>query len=133
MPDDVVPDAVPDPLDVAVYAGFLADQITGILPGGIKATCDVRGLVPPALLVVPVPQLVFDLMGGGFTATWQLVALAANGGDLEAASTLVPMVTAVCEHLAVEQAQPIAYYLPGRTDVPFPAYRITYTTTHTPD
>lgn len=122
-----------DLLDVPQFADDLAERLTGILPDGVRATTDARGLVPPALLVMPIPALTFDMLDQGFTASWSLVALAAGGGDLAAARSLLRIVRAVSEELAVEQARPITYYLPSRPDQPFPAYRLDYTTTHTPD
>ena len=107
----------------------LVDALRGVEvePGRpLAAVCDVTdatGNLPCVL--VPPPRLAFDL-GDGATATWRLVALAADGtGSAIAWQQLDELVDAVAGLLPIELAEPTSYQLPNGADA-VPAYVLTF-------
>lgn len=107
--------------------GRAAELVTQLKAGGITASRSVPDLLArlPGVLVPP-PTLGPGAYGGP-TTTWRLVAIARDPLGGEAAwAQLDELLDAVLDVLPVDQAQPIAYQLPGQTD-PVAAYAITYT------
>lgn len=101
----------------------LAAQLRG---DGISAVTDVGKALAnlPCILVVP-PRLEFDV-GDGATATWKLMAIAADGtGSSTAWQQLDDLVAAATELLPIELAEPTSYQL-GQGIDPLPAYALTY-------
>lgn len=94
---------------------------------GVRAYLDPAqaGANLPAVLVPP-PILAFDLPVGA-TATWRLVALAADPtGSRGSWAELDELVETVAAALPVERAEPTTYVLPTGGD-PLPAYSVTLT------
>lgn len=116
---------------VVARAEQLAEEITtalvaAALPFEARGTADIRGAVPPCVLVVPVPTRDYST-GCGFLVEWRLVALAAGSvGDLEAARVLEALVDVTATVVDVERAEAASYRLPT-SEATSPAYLITTT------
>jgi hypothetical protein len=89
---------------------------------GIRATTDPAVMAPPGVLFSP-PNLAWDV-GCGFTAHWQLVAMApaALTADRTSWQTLDELVAAVAGVLDLTDGTLISYVLNGTT---YPAYLLT--------
>ena len=97
-----------------------AEEIVGKLTAaGVRATVDPQAAAPPAILVPP-PGRRLDL-GCGFTATWELLALApaATGTNRMSWDDLDHLADVACSVLPVEEAQLISANLAG---LDYPAY-----------
>lgn len=105
-------------------AAQLAAQLRS---AGIPATHDAAAVtaMAPCVLVGP-PRLTFDLLDGGATEAWRLVAVAATAVQLDAWVQLDDLVDQVAAELAVEAADP-ASWAPNPGADPTPAYVITLT------
>jgi hypothetical protein len=104
-----------------VRAQLLVAALTDV---GVRASLDPSALTPPAVLVVP-PTRVYDL-GCGFSATWNLVAIApgAQGADRTTWTALDDLVDAVAAAVTLERAELMSYTINGQT---MPAYICTFT------
>jgi hypothetical protein len=91
---------------------------------GIRASTDPAVLSPPGVLFSP-PNLAWDV-ACGYTASWQLVALApaALTADRTSWQTLDELVEAVAGVLDLTDGTLISYVLNGTT---YPAYLLTFT------
>lgn len=97
-----------------------AQQICECLErAGVRATTDPALIDAPAVLVLP-PNRTYDL-SCGFTARWQLIALApaAQTGDRTSWALLDGLVAAACSVLDIESADLVAYIANGRS---YPSY-----------
>lgn len=102
-----------------------AQQLVAALTGaGIRASLDPSALNPPSVLVVP-PSRTYDLPCG-FTAGWDLIALAPGAQGMGASTwgSLDTMVEAVAATVGFERAEFVSYVLNGQT---FPAYICSFT------
>jgi len=99
----------------------LAEALTA---SGIRATVDPRGATPPCVLIVP-PARTWDL-ACGYTASWELWALAPGTGNADAHKALDDLVDDVAKVLPLERADLQSYVLAADAP-PLPAYRLTMT------
>lgn len=104
----------------AQRAVALAQELTA---AGVRATADPRSATPPCVLITP-PERAYDL-GCGYTARWQLFALAPGAGNADAHAALDELVDALAVLLPVERAAPASYVL-SPDNPPFPAYRVEF-------
>jgi hypothetical protein len=111
---------------------YATQLVVDLRAAGVKATDNVRNAVPPCVLVVPVPKRTYDVLCGGYSAEWTLVALGSGPGDLTDAKTLEDMVDLIAATVPITTAEPASYLLPNRQD-PAPAYVCTHLTTVTPE
>jgi hypothetical protein len=94
---------------------------------GVRATCDVRTVNPPCVLVEPVPGIVWrGTLGGDPALTWTVVALVPYPGTLAAADALDALVDTVAGVLDLDSATPGTYQT-GFAPDPLPAYVMTLT------
>jgi hypothetical protein len=98
----------------------LAEKLTA---EGITATVDPRSATPPCVLITP-PRRTYDL-GCGYTAVWQLWALASGTGNADAHRSLDDLCDQVAAVLDVLRAEPGSYAL-SPDNPPLPAYRLDY-------
>lgn len=101
-----------------------AELVAVLNAGGMVATSDPRSATPPCVLVVPLPGRTYDL-GCGYSARWELWALAPGPGNADAAKALDGMADRLAELLPVERADLSSYAL-SPDNPPFPAYRIEF-------
>jgi hypothetical protein len=97
-----------------------ANELVGKLEAaGVRATTDPTVVAPPCVLFIP-PNHRYDV-GCGFTATWQIAAIApaARTADRNTWATLEQLVTAVADIAPVVHADLVAYIANGVT---YPAY-----------
>ena len=97
-----------------------ATELAGKLEAaGVRATTDPTVVAPPCVLFIP-PNHRYDV-GCGFTATWQIAALApaARTADRNTWATLEQLVSAVEAVVTLENADLVAYIANGIT---YPAY-----------
>lgn len=118
--------------EVIDYAEALAAALRD--DAELPATTDIRAIELPGILVSPIPARDYDVLCGGFTATWTVALIAAGPGDLNDATELERMAEAALpvlrDHgLPVETFEPAAYALPGLD--PKPAYLVHGQTTFT--
>jgi len=90
---------------------------------GVVATADPRSATPPCVLVAP-PRRTYDL-ACGYSARWNLWALAPGAGNTDAHKALDEMVDRLAELLPIEDAEPGSYVL-SPDNPPFPAYRVEF-------
>ena len=101
-----------------------ARELASVLTAaGVTATADPRSATPPCVLIPP-PDRDYDL-GCGYTARWNLWALAPGAGNADAHAALDEMVDRLAELLPVERAVPGSYVL-SPDNPPFPAYRVEF-------
>lgn len=98
----------------------LVDKLTG---EGIAATADPRGATPPCVLITP-PALRNDL-ACGFTAEWQLYALAPTTANADAWKALELLVAAVDAVVGWSRSDFVSYSL-SPDQPPLPAYQIRF-------
>ena len=91
---------------------------------GVTATADPRSATPPCVLVTP-PERTYDL-ACGYTARWDLYALAPGTANADAHKALDEIVDALADLLPLERAV-VASYVLSPDAPPFPAYRVTFT------
>lgn len=108
-------------------AAQLAAQLRG---AGIEATHDPAAAVnlAPCVLVGP-PRLTFDLLDGGASEAWRLVAIAATTVQLDAWTQLDELIDQLADpaaDLAIETAEPTSW-APNPGADPVPAYVLTLT------
>lgn len=99
----------------------LAAELTA---AGITATADPRGATPPCVLVAP-PERDYDL-ACGYTARWQLWALAPGPGNADAAKLLDDIVDQVAKVLPIEHVI-VAQYALSPDNPALPAHRLDFT------
>lgn len=106
-----------------------AREIVAVLEAaGIRATADIRSVVPPCVYVEPNPRLVFNAtLSGIAAATWRIVCLSPGPGTLPQSDTLDGLLEAVLDVLECDSAEP-APYQTGLSPEALPAILITYTT-----
>lgn len=91
---------------------------------GVRATADPRSATPPCVLVTP-PDRQFDL-ACGYTARWNLYALAPGTANADAHKVLDALVDEVAQVLPLESADPASYVI--SPDAPaLAAYRCQFT------
>lgn len=97
--------------------------VAALTDAGARASLDPSAITPPAVLVVP-PTRAYDVPCG-FSATWQLVAIApgAQGADRTTWTALDDLVDAVAAAVDLERAELMSYTLNGQT---MPAYICTF-------
>ena len=97
--------------------------VTALTAQAVRATTDPSAAIPPCILVPP-PGRTFDL-GCGFTARWELVAMAPapTGPDRNSWAILDGLVAAAESALPLESAQLVTFNLAG-TD--YPAYLLAW-------
>lgn len=99
----------------------LAAELT---TAGIRATADPRSATPPCVLITPAGRT-FDL-ACGYTAQWNLYALAPGTGNADAHKVLSELVDDLAAVLPLESADPVSYVL--SPDAPaLPAFRCQFT------
>jgi hypothetical protein len=108
---------------VSSYARSL-ELVAALEAAGVHATADPRSATPPVVLVTP-PDRVFDITCG-YTARWNLYALAPGSGNADAHKLLDAMVDDLAELLPLETADPASYVLTP-DQPPFAAYRCQFT------
>lgn len=91
----------------------LADEL---VDRGIRATADPRNANVPCVLVTP-PARTYDL-AEGWSATWQLVALAPGPANADAALVLDELVDAVAELLPLTTVTYRGYPIDELGDLP---------------
>jgi hypothetical protein len=96
----------------------LAEKIQA---AGVPATVDPRSATPPCVLVTP-PGRTYDL-GCGYTAAWQLLALAPGPGNADSWKVLDDLEAAVAGVVDVRSSIFLSYTL---GDHIHPAKRIEY-------
>ena len=96
-----------------------SELVTKLEAEGIRATTDPTVVAPPCVLFIP-PNLRYDV-GCGFTATWQIAALApaARSADADTWAELETLVYAVSGVVDLSNADLVAYIANG---VSYPAY-----------
>lgn len=99
------------------------ELVTKLETAGIRATTDPTVIDPPCVLFIP-PNLRFDV-GCGYTASWQVAALApaSQTADRNTWETLETLVAGVSSVAAVYNADLVAYIANGRT---YPAYLLSW-------
>lgn len=105
----------------------LAAQLTA---GGVRTVTSARSVVTPCVLVTP-PVRAYDL-SCGYTATWQLYALASGGGDEASWGSLDELVDQLAQLVDVETVTPTAWTA-GSGAEPLPAFLVTFTEAVDPD
>lgn len=102
----------------------LRDQLVA---DGVRAVTSARSVVPPCVLITP-PLRTYD-MACGYTATWQLYAIAPGGGDEGSWQALDALVDDVAELLPIETANATAWRSAADAAESMPAYLLTFTET----
>lgn len=101
------------------------EQLAQLLTeAGVAATTDPAAAFPPCVLIGP-PRRRYDLPTG-YTAVWELVALAAPPGGAQAWADLDALADVVAARLIVTDAAPVSYPLVPDAP-PAPALLLTYT------
>ena len=117
------------------YAEALADLLNTELAdrsNKARATTNLRNLSLPGILVSPVPRRNYDLLIGGFLATWNVFAVAQGPGDLTDAKVLDELADVIAEVIPdVELMEPVSYVLPNQPDGK-PALRCEFSNEVTP-
>jgi hypothetical protein len=100
-----------------------AEIVTALTAQAVRATTDPSAAIPPCILVPP-PGRTFDL-GCGFTARWELAAMAPapTGPDRNSWAILEELVAAAESVLPLETGQLVSFNLAG-TD--YPAYLLAW-------
>lgn len=100
------------------------DIVSKLEAQGIRATTDPATMSAPGVLLTP-PNLTFDL-GCGFTAEWNMVALApaALTADRTSWELLDEMVDAIAGIVDIATADVVTYVLNGKQ---YPAYLCQFT------
>jgi hypothetical protein len=107
--------------------GYAESVVTALQDAGLKATADIRSVELPGILVSPVPARDYDILCGGFTATWTVALIAPGPGDLNDARELEKLADEAFPilrdaGLPVETFEVASYVLPGMD--PKPAYLV---------
>lgn len=109
---------------LANHAKQLADDLKD---AGISSSIDPRKLKLPGILIVPLPDLTFDILdGSSVEAVYKAWAIAGGTGDAATAEKLEELVMGASEVLNIETTRLGAYQLPQASD-PFPAVELTLT------
>lgn len=106
---------------------FARTIVEKLQAAGVRATSDAGALNPPAVLVVPVPRRVPDVMGG-YTATFTLHAIGVaptGSGTADVGKSVNELVDAVMGVFPITDATPAAYVLPNNRNHPSATITIT--------
>lgn len=109
---------------LAKHAKELSDHLNA---AGISSAIQITKLKIPGILIVPLPELTFDILDGqSASAVYKAWAIAGGTGDFETASKLEDLVLRAAEVLDIESTRLGAYQLPTASD-PLPAVELTLT------
>lgn len=100
----------------------LAEQLTNL---GIRAVTSARSVVPPCVLVTP-PVRTYDV-SCGYSAAWQLYAIAPGGGDEGSWAELDKLTDQLAASLDVESVTPTAWKSTQDAPEAFPAFLVVFT------
>lgn len=100
----------------------LAEQLTNV---GVRAVTSARSVVPPCVLVTP-PVRTYDL-SCGYSAAWQLYAIAPGGGDEGSWAELDKLVDQLATTLDVETVNPTAWKPSQDAPEAYPAFLVVFT------